>query len=100
MSKASESAGPRTAHLMARRVLMIAVLLVSLWVARSFLVPLAWAAVLAVTLWPLHNRVARRLGGPAWLTPALFTAATAIMLIVPLVFLAIEAARDSGIVLQ
>jgi predicted PurR-regulated permease PerM len=85
---------------MARRGLMIAVLLVSLWVARSFLVPLAWAAVLAVTLWPLHGRVARRLGGPAWLTPALFTAATAIVLIVPLVFVTIEAARDSGIVLQ
>lgn len=100
MSKASESASHPRAHLMARRALMIGVLLVSLWVARSFLVALAWAAVLAVTLWPIHGRVARRLGGPAWLTPALFTVATAIVLIVPLVFLAIEAARDSGIVLQ
>lgn len=100
MSKAPEIARHPPAHLMARRALMIAVLLVSLWVARSFLVPLAWAAVLAVTLWPFHNRVARRLGGPAWLTPALFTLATAIVLIVPLVFVAIEAARDSGVVLQ
>jgi predicted PurR-regulated permease PerM len=100
MSKATEVAGHPPAHLMARRALMIAVLLVSFWVARSFLVPLAWAAVLAVTLWPFHNRVARRLGGPAWLAPALFTIATAVMLIVPLVFVAFEAARDSGIVLQ
>jgi predicted PurR-regulated permease PerM len=100
MSKASEPAAPRQAHLIARRVLMIAVLLVSLWVAWGFLVPLAWAAVLAITFWPLHERVASRLGGPAWLTPALFTAATAVILIVPLVFLAIEAARDSGVVLQ
>lgn len=100
MSKAPQPAGPPTAHRAARRILMAAVLLVSLWVARSFLIPLAWAAVLAITLWPLQGRVARRLGGPAWLAPTLFTAATAIVLIVPLVFLAVEAARDSGVVLE
>jgi predicted PurR-regulated permease PerM len=100
MSKAPETASHPTAHRAARRALMVVVLLVSLWVARSFLIPLAWAAVLAITLWPLQGRVAGRLGGPAWLAPALFTAATAIVLILPLVFLAVEAARDSGIVLE
>lgn len=100
MSKAPLPAGDAAAHRTARRLLMIGVVLLSLWVMRSFLVPLALAAVLAITLWPLHGRVARRIGGPAWLTPALFTLATALVLMVPLVFLAVEAARDSGTVLE
>jgi predicted PurR-regulated permease PerM len=100
MSKAPQPASDATAHRTARRALMIGVLLLSLWVTRSFLVPLALAAVLAITLWPLQGRVARRLGGPAWLAPALFTVATALVLMVPLIFLAVEAARDSGTVLE
>ena len=78
MRKASEPAEPRPVHLVARRALLAAILLLSLWVARSFLVPLAWGAVLAVTFWPFHDHVRRRLAGPAWLTPALFSRTGAI----------------------
>jgi predicted PurR-regulated permease PerM len=64
------------------------VLLLSVWVLRSFLEPLLWAAIVAVASWPLYRRFARSL--PGWMassvTPALFTALVGLFVLGPILF--------------
>ena len=79
-----------------RRYFTWAVVLLSLWVMRSFLIPFAWAAVLAMTAWPLYTRIAVGNWRWPWLAPLVFTLATGLILMVPLSVLAVEAARQFG----
>ncbi len=64
------------------------VLLLSVWVLRSFLEPLLWAAIIAAASWPIYRRFARSL--PGWMatsvTPALFTALVTVFALGPIVF--------------
>lgn len=85
-------------HLAQLRLLGILLTLVALWMARSFLLQLAWAATVAVALWPLYRRLAPPRGDQAprrVLAPLAFTFATGVVLMLPLAIVAIEAARDS-----
>src|ERR687883_345504 len=73
-----------------------ALALLGLWLARSFLTPLAWGVLLAVTLWPLYRRFCHFLperGRGAVLAPLLFTLLAGVALILPLALAAIEAGR-------
>jgi predicted PurR-regulated permease PerM len=79
----------------ARRWFAVLVILLSLWVMRSFLIPLAWATVLAVTAWPLHTRVSAHAPRTTWLVPLGFTLSVGVILMLPLSVVAVEAARDS-----
>jgi predicted PurR-regulated permease PerM len=60
----------------------IAILVVALaaWVARDFLVALTWAAVIAITAWPIYIRFAAPLFGGRSLAPLLFTLLTGLVL--------------------
>src|SRR4051812_28399416 len=89
-------------HLNQLRVLVGLLTLVGLWIARSFLLELAWAVTLAVALWPLFS-MARRGRPPIArrvLIPLGFTLATGLVLMLPLAIVAIEAAQDSTAALQ
>lgn len=78
------------------RFLILVLTLLGLWIARSFLLQLAWAAVMAVALWPLYRRHAKTgQGGRPILAPLAFTLATGLVLMLPLAIVAVEAARDS-----
>lgn len=79
------------------RLLVVLLTLLGLWIGRSFLLPLAWAATIAIALWPLYCRVAKKRHGrkPLLLAPLGFTLATALILMLPLGIVALEAARDS-----
>ena len=92
---ASRSARAREAG---RRYLTIAVVLLSLWITQSFLIPLAWATVLAITAWPLYSRAARGVRH-RWLPPLLATIGTALVLMLPLSVAGFEAAQDSQVAL-
>lgn len=66
----------------ARRLALLALTALSLYlcwlIARPFVASLAWASALAVVAWPLHRRIARRLGRPG---PAALLSTTAIALL-------------------
>jgi predicted PurR-regulated permease PerM len=80
----------------ARALLVLALALLGLWTIHGFLPALAWAAILAVALWPLYERARRRLPGhDEILLPALFTAAVAVIFLLPLVLVAVQAAREA-----
>jgi predicted PurR-regulated permease PerM len=90
----------RAAHLTQMRVLVALLTLVGLWIARGFLLQLAWAATLAVALWPLYRRFTRNSRGPHLLAPLAFTLLTGAVLMLPLGIVAVEAGRDSQGALQ
>jgi predicted PurR-regulated permease PerM len=71
-----------------------AVLLVALWTARSYLVAVIWAIVIAVAIWPLYRRVKRTETSPRWVAPLLATILSAVVLIVPLVLAVAEIGRE------
>src|SRR4051794_5156730 len=93
---------PDTGHRTQLRLLVALLTLASLWVARSFLLELAWAVTLAVALWPLYRRaLARRAKpGPSILVPLGFTIATGLVVMMPIALVAVEAARDSDAAVQ
>ncbi|HUL41708.1 MAG TPA: AI-2E family transporter [Burkholderiales bacterium] len=66
-------------------ILTILVLLFSLWVLRSFLVPLTWAVIIAIATWPLYCRFAARMPHQFALnaTPFLFTALVTLFILGP-----------------
>lgn len=89
-------------HMNQLRALVALLTLTGLWIARSFLLELAWAVTLAVALWPLYVRA--RQGRPPVvrrvLIPLAFTLGTGLVLMLPLAIVAVEAAQDSQAALQ
>jgi predicted PurR-regulated permease PerM len=110
MNPPAEPAGPereplplnRKARMIARTLLALALVVVALWVAGDFLSTLGWAAILAITLWPLYSRCASFLGTSRFpaLAPLIFTALTGVILFFPLALAGREIARQGGSLLS
>jgi len=69
-------------------ILSALVLLLALWILRSFAAPLIWAAILALASWPAYRGFANRLP-TKWassVTPGLFTAVMILLVLGPLMF--------------
>ena len=75
--------------------LVIVVILLSAWVAYEFLVPLAWAGVLAIAEWPLFERARKAWPGHDWLLALGFALATALIILVPLSLAGVSLAQES-----
>jgi predicted PurR-regulated permease PerM len=78
----------------ARTALIIAIVLLSVWMLWRFLPALAWACVLAIATWPLRQWLLRRGVGKV-AAACVLTLALAILVVLPLIRLGIEAARES-----
>jgi predicted PurR-regulated permease PerM len=79
-----------------RIALAAALFLVALWTVRSFLPALGWAVVIAVAAWPAYRRYLARWRGDGQTAPALLaTLAIGLLVMIPFLLLAIEAARDT-----
>ena len=83
----------------ARLALALGLVLLGLWTLKAFLPALAWAAILAVATWPLYRRVCRRFDGRGTdiALPALFTAAVALVVLIPLGIAALQLAREARV---
>ena len=86
----------------ARMVLAAALVVLGLWILHRYLAALAWAAVLAIALWPLYQRLAGALGGHGKriLAPLILTLSVGLIFIVPFVYTAVEVARETHILVQ
>jgi predicted PurR-regulated permease PerM len=83
----------------ARTALLIAIAIASVWMLWRFLPALAWASVLAIATWPSRQRLVERGMGNTEVA-TLLTLVLAIVLVLPLIGLGIEAARDAGTIAQ
>ena len=88
-----------TAQQIIRSALFVALAVVGVWILWRFLPALAWAAVLAIATWPLRVALVRH-GMGATASAALLTLVIAIVLVLPLIALGIEAAHESGVIIQ
>ena len=89
-------------QLLARVALATAVVAFGLWILHEFLAALAWAAVLAVALWPVYGYLQRLLPErDRWaIGPLLATTVVAIVIIAPIVLLGVAVARESHFVIE
>ncbi len=71
--------------------------LLGLFTLRDFLPALVWAVVFAIATWPLFRRIKRRWppGRHNLLLPLLFTAMIALVFLVPISLIGLEAAREA-----
>ncbi len=86
----------------ARVALALALVLLALWVAQDFLAPLAWAGVIAVTIWPAYRRFTARMPGArtkVW-APLMFTLLVGIVLFIPVALALHQAAQESQAIAQ
>lgn len=65
------------------------------WTARGFLLPLAWASVLAIAEWPLFRRLIVRAPGRPGLVAAGLTLGTALLVIMPISIAAVALVQES-----
>ncbi len=88
--------GTRAQHA-ALGAMALGLVLLGLFTLQHFLAALAWAAVFAVALWPLYRRAVARFGTGRHnvLLPALFTAAVALVFIVPLGLVGLQLAHEA-----
>src|SRR5947208_7699836 len=68
----------------------------ALMVLSPFLVPLAWAAILAFATWRPYERVRRGLGGRAGLAGALLTTLVVLRVLIPAGLLSLALAAEAG----
>lgn len=84
-----------------RQLLLVAVIvLLGLWVAQAFLVPLTWAAVLAIAEWPLYRRALDRAPAHPVLVASGFALVTALIILIPLSLAGVSLAHESQAVLD
>jgi predicted PurR-regulated permease PerM len=89
---AHETRGQR----IARTMLATSLLALGVVTIQSFLPALAWAAVFAISIWPLFWRAERRYppGRHNLLLPSLFTLAVALIFVAPMVLAAVQLKAD------
>lgn len=78
-----------------QRWMTLLVLALGLYLAKAFLTPIAWAAVLALAIWPLYRRATERLPGREGVIAAGFALATAILVMIPIAIVAASAVQES-----
>src|SRR4051794_7157836 len=84
----------------ARRLFVGAITILGLWVARDYLVALAWAVLIAIAAWPLNRRWATAIPGRRTLTSALSTLLASLVLLLPLVLVAVAVGSEAQTALQ
>ena len=84
MSDPVAAVGPRRIIL---GLLLGGLLVLAYVVLQLFLVPVAWAAIMAYTTWPLYVRLRRALGGRATLSAALMSLLLMAAFVLPLLWL-------------
>lgn len=84
------------ARLTARVSLALLLLAVALWTAADFLPALIWAAILAITLWPIYAWIAERfVGGPSTLVALLVTVLVGLILFLHIGLAAYQVAQQN-----
>ena len=97
-ARSKKSALPMDARArnVSRATLAVVLVMLSLWVAREFLASVGWAAVIAVTAWPLYEQFAQSVGrsSRSAVAPLVFTLLVGVVLFLPVGLAAHRASQD------
>jgi predicted PurR-regulated permease PerM len=97
-SVAKQEAGDAASRPQQTAIAALALLLTALgvWTLHRYLPALIWAAILAIAVWPLYQRAERRWppGKHNVLLPSVFTLAIALVFLIPLVLVAVQAGKE------
>src|ERR1700753_3728385 len=89
------------ARMNARVVFAVVLVALALWTASSFLPPLIWATILAVTLWPVYLRSSTRfMAGPSTAAAFIFTVLVALIITTPISLAVYTIAQQSDVLLD
>ena len=82
--------------------LAVGLVVLGLWVAQDFLAPLGWAAVIALTVWPVYQKFAATIsaGRSTWLAPLTFTLIVGAVLFLPAVIALHQATQEIQLVAE
>jgi predicted PurR-regulated permease PerM len=85
------------ARVATRATFVVLLVLLAIWIASEFLSALTWAALIAITSWPIYTRLAAFLDGTRSqvVAPLLFTLLTAFALLVPVLLTVHQIAQGS-----
>ncbi len=88
--------GASRAQQAAKAALALALTALGVWTLHRYLPALIWAAILAIAVWPLYQRAVRRWppGKHNILLPSVFTLALALIFIMPLVLVGVQAGKE------
>ena len=102
LAQPGEDGVDRAPQRIARVVLAATLVLLGLWILHRYLAALAWAAVLAIALWPLYRRLVSVFGGYGQriLAPLILTLSVGLVFIVPFIYAAVEVARETQVFVQ
>ncbi|MBB3017063.1 putative PurR-regulated permease PerM [Microvirga lupini] len=75
-------------------------MVLALWMIQSYLIALGWAAIIAISVWPLYRRIQARLGGSRLAAPLLVTITLAILLLFPIALVLTEIGREGQFAMQ
>ncbi|WP_428492762.1 AI-2E family transporter [Rhodopila sp.] len=80
----------------ARAALAVVLIGLGLWTLHRYVPALIWAAILAIAVWPLYQRAIRRWppGKHNILLPSVFTVLIALLFLVPLAMVAVQAGKE------
>jgi predicted PurR-regulated permease PerM len=91
-------ADPKASPAQVAARIVLAALLVGLgfWTLHRYITALVWAPILAIAVWPLYRRAATRWppGRANILWPSVFTAAVALLFVIPLIVVAVQAVHE------
>lgn len=90
----SGASRPQQASMVALALLLTAL---GVWTLHRYVPALIWAAILAIAVWPLYQRAVRRWppGKHNILLPSVFTLAVALIFILPLVLVGVQAGKEA-----
>nr|AWL99356.1 AI-2E family transporter [Bradyrhizobium amphicarpaeae] len=87
-----------SARMNARIALALALAALGLWTAAGFLPALIWSAILAITLWPLYTKFAKRMtSGPSAAAALVFTLIVALVLFTPMALAVYQIAEQGDV---
>ena len=96
-----DSRSPRRGQRMMAIVAVGVLAAAGLWTLHFFLHAIGWATIIAMALWPIHEKLLRRWPGHArLLLPAAMVSAVTLLFVVPLVMVAHAVVQDSAAVMD
>ncbi len=88
------------AHVMLKAIFIFILLASTFWIMRPFLIPLVWAALIAIATWPVMVRVQSVLGGRRGFAVTVMTALILLIVLIPLTLAILAIVNNAEVIAE